>query len=122
MPVISISPYKIINGIKHTWDRNAGPGEFLFYVSNADYIITNSFHCSVFSVLYNKQFCVIKHATRNSRIENLMSISGIQNKIIDNIVQIDSVLREKIDYTSVNRNIEKQRLLGEEYLVQALND
>lgn len=120
LPVLSISPYKIKTGIKYKWDKNVGPGEFLYYISHADFVITNSFHCSVFSIIYNKKFCVIRHTTRNSRIENLMEISGIQGGIIKSIEQLDSVVGTEIDYRYVNSNLERQRLIGEKYLVQVL--
>lgn len=122
IPIISISPYKIQTKMKSKWEKGVGPGEFLYYISHADYIVTNSFHCSVFSILYNKQFCVVKHPTRNARIDNLMAISGITNRIIENIEQVRTVTREEIDYSNVNKNLEKQRLMGEQYLVHALND
>lgn len=35
---------------------DVGPAEFLNYIRNAEYICTDSFHCSVFSILYKKKF------------------------------------------------------------------
>ena len=42
-------------GDKQLYD--VGPSEFLSYIKNAAYVITDSFHGTVFSVLFNKQFC-----------------------------------------------------------------
>lgn len=56
--------------------------EWLYLVDNASYIVTNSFHCAVFSILFHKLFGVIqingKSKDMNERIENLFSLCGIK--------------------------------------------
>ena len=42
----------------------ADPREFLGYVKNAEYVITNSFHGTVFSIIFEKRFLSIPHKTR----------------------------------------------------------
>lgn len=36
------------------------PNEFLEYIYKADYVVTNSFHATVFSILFEKKFCTFK--------------------------------------------------------------
>ena len=59
-----------------------GPREFLNYIRNAEFVFTDSFHCSVFSILYKKNFFTFNRfaegakQSTNSRIDNLLHITG----------------------------------------------
>ena len=60
--------------------------QWLWLVDNAEYVITNSYHCSVFSLLFKKHFAVApiigKFASMNSRIENLFNQWNCGNRFI----------------------------------------
>ena len=62
--------------------------EWLWLVDNADYVITNSFHCSVFSTIFHKQFGVVplcgKQLGMNARFESLFELRGTGNRFILN--------------------------------------
>lgn len=62
--------------------------EWLNLINNSQYVITNSFHCCVFSYLFHKQFGAIqvsgKSKGMNSRLDNLWKILNIQPRIIMN--------------------------------------
>lgn len=64
--------------------RTADPFEFISYIKNASYICTNSFHCTAFSVLFQKDFLVIAKQMANSRMESLMKKTGMDSHFIDN--------------------------------------
>lgn len=59
-----------------------GPQEFLYVVSNAEKVFTNSFHCCIFSHIFNKNFTVYSRfadgdkANQNTRISHLLDIIG----------------------------------------------
>ena len=36
-------------------DMTAGPSEWIGYIKNADYVVTDSFHATVFSIIYKKE-------------------------------------------------------------------
>ncbi len=61
-------------------------GDFLNLVRNAEYILTDSFHGSVFSILYHKQFLTFDRFTqgsrdsRNSRIDSLLALLGLEDR------------------------------------------
>lgn len=59
--------------------------EWLGWVSNADLVITNSFHCIVFSLLFHRNFISIpligRYARMNTRIEELLSECGLTHRI-----------------------------------------
>ena len=60
--------------------RANGPQQFLGLVRDADFVVTTSFHGTVFSILYEKQFlCVLNNNDRNSRMETLLSGLGLDD-------------------------------------------
>lgn len=62
--------------------------EWLSLIDNAEYVITNSFHCSVFSILFNKKFGVVKlsgmYSGMNERLYSLFELVGITERFIQN--------------------------------------
>ena len=60
--------------------------EWLYLVDNAQYVITNSFHCCVFSILFRKQFGAIaltgKNSGMNSRLQSLFEMTGCGERYI----------------------------------------
>lgn len=60
--------------------------DFVWLIKNADYVFTDSFHCSVFSCLYEKQFFAFSRVGRKhmgSRIINLLDIFDCKDRMID---------------------------------------
>ena len=60
--------------------------EWLYLVDNAEYVITNSYHCGVFSTIFVKRFGIVpltgKDIEMNSRFESLFEIRGTGNHYI----------------------------------------
>ncbi len=52
---------------------NVGPKEFLWLISNAKYICTNSFHATAFSIIFKKKTIHIPYSTTESRVESLLN-------------------------------------------------
>lgn len=63
---------------------SCGPLEFLGYIKDAEYVVTNSFHGSAFSIIMGKNFYCVAHSSRNTRLENLLELIGTKNKQIVN--------------------------------------
>lgn len=61
-----------------------GPSEFLGYIKQADYVVTNSFHCTVMSILFEKKFAIYLHKTLGARIRDLLKKVGLENHIVEN--------------------------------------
>ena len=60
--------------------------EWLYLIDNAEYVITNSFHCGVFSSIFHKMFGIIPHGGKfegvNTRFESLFELLGIECRYI----------------------------------------
>lgn len=85
----------------------AGPEDFLYLFKNAEFIITNSFHGTVFSILFEKKQIIVPNTTKPYRMLDLMNKVGLQRRIINKISELNSdILYEEIDYKQVKINLE----------------
>ena len=66
----------------HIQILSAGIEDFLSLIYNARYVITNSFHGTLFSILLEKNFYTVKINGVNSRIENILIITELNNRCI----------------------------------------
>lgn len=101
------------------------PFDFLRLIRNANYICTDSFHGTAFSILFNKQFIVFdrykKNSTtsKNSRIESICNMLDLTwRRFNGNNINI---LDEKIDYQDVNEKLDKLTSKSKKYLLDSLN-
>ena len=105
---------------------NVGPREFLNYIRNADYIFTDSFHCSVFSILYKKQFFTFSRFSErakqstNTRIDNLLNLTGLSQRRINSQSELNSILDMPCNYKGVDERLDALRQSSMEYLYTAL--
>lgn len=91
---------------------------FLSYFYNASYIVTNTFHGSVFSIIFNKQFVVLDY--KKNKIIDLLDSLDLSDRI--NSVSIEDVLLKKIDCDRVNNSIKIKREKSEDYLRNCINE
>jgi len=88
--------------------------DWLSYISNADYVITDSFHGTVFSLLFQKQFYI--HCNKSggfSRLETLLKQVGAESKLTNPT--------EEVDYSTVNTRINDFRNQSQAFIKQALS-
>lgn len=101
-----------------------GPKEFLNLIYNANCIFTDSFHCMVFSIIFEKNFFTLrrdndtKKDSMNSRIDSLLDNFGLGNRIVNDID--DCSIHDDIDYILVNKQLVKLKNSSFEYLEKAL--
>lgn len=105
---------------------SVGPREFLNYIRNAEMVFTDSFHCSVFSILYKKQFFTFSRfgehekQSTNTRIDNLLDITGLQMRRMTADSTVDDVLAMPCDFGNVDDKLNGLRRLSFDYLEVAL--
>lgn len=118
LPVIVVyggGKEKNINGIE---DSTCGPKEFIRYINNAEYVITNSFHGTAFSIIFKKKLFCVAHSSRNTRIENIMQLINKKDNIISKTMNSydEMVVDCNINYNNLERYIK----LSKEYLFKNL--
>lgn len=62
--------------------KDMSPSEFLSLIYYADYIVSNSFHATIFSLLYKKQFATILPLENSIRIKDLLDTIGLADRAI----------------------------------------
>lgn len=93
------------------------PVEFLGAIMNASVIVTNSFHGTAFSLIFNKEFYVFDNKERGSRITGLLEKAGLISRINEEKI----IEQENIDYSVVENNLKEHIALSKEFLLNALN-
>lgn len=114
--------------------EHVGPKEFIALIKNAKYVVTDSFHATVFSILYNKDFVVLPvdmvptDRSKNARLSNLLNIFGLSERFVDyydgNNACVESLIElldENIEYDCVERILEQERRKSLDFLVNALS-
>lgn len=100
-------------------------GGWLNDIKNAKLVITDSFHATVFSILFRKDFvCVVSDSNGTERIPSLLKMMGIDSseRIVTSLTDIDSAIFNKhIDYESVSVNLQRHREKSILFLKNALN-
>lgn len=101
---------------------NGGPGEFIGVIEGAKYVITNSFHATVFSIIYGRNFITVPHFQNPDRMKYLLQMFDLQNHLIDSAAAVPDNLRTlEIDYAQVEKLKAQARVVSENYLETALN-
>lgn len=92
------------------------PEHFIHLIKNAKYIITSSFHVTVFSLIYNKQVWALRtNNGKDIRYIDLLEMVGMKSRIID-YQDIDKIDIEDIDFETLNQILEKERKISIQYL------
>lgn len=95
----------------------------LFY--RAEYVITDSFHGCVFSILFNKPFIAIGNSERGfARFSSLLKVFNLRERLIfgDMLLSDEDKLFNEINWDKVNCILVKQRKKSLDYLLNSLYD
>ncbi len=98
-----------------------GPIDFLENIENAEYIVTNSFHGTAFSLIFHKIFYTFGHSNAgidiSARMTDLLGVLGLSTHYIKKSA---GCIPKHIDYESVDRKIEDMRKYAFQFLTDAL--
>lgn len=120
LPVVGISvslhsPYSF-----DCFYQQAGPREFLNLIKNATLILTSSFHGMALSINFRKDFIVLKHGTRMSRMESLLANFNLKNRLVHNIDTLDDLVNYNIhvNYSDCENTISEKVDYSRKWLVK----
>lgn len=102
----------------HNQRADMGPSEFLTYMKHAEFILTNSFHGTIFSILYHKSFYSVY--TKDERKDDLLKAVDLEKRHINEVSEID--LQDHIDYIQVDKLLSDYRKTSLEFLQDALSN
>ena len=96
------------------------PQDFLSLFYYADFVVTNSFHGLAFSINFNKQFILVRRSEFNSRMESLLRLTGLIDRIINDENCVLELANKNIDYTSINEKLDEERKKADIFIKRAI--
>lgn len=117
--------------IVHNWNQKIFPNEaghftggieeFLGYVAGAEWVVTNSFHCTVFAITYHRKFITVPHFKHPDRMKYLLGSLGISNNLVQHGSKMPTDIGElQINYDEVEVKKSILRKDAQEFLREAL--
>lgn len=104
-------------------DGAYGPGEFIWLFAHADFVVTNSFHGTAFSLIHQKDFYSVipRGMTNAARIESVLKLVGAENRL----VRAEAVIRfdksSGVAWSVISRNLDAARADSVDFLQRAVN-
>ena len=98
--------------------------EFLYLINNAELVMTDSFHGTVFSIVMNTPFLVVNRSEKhglnmNSRLDTLLNLFNFKNRYFNNNMTEADIFN--IDFSNIENILAKERLRSIEYLKKSMN-
>lgn len=88
---------------------------------DAEFIVTDSFHACVFSILFRKPFIVFGNEKRGlSRFYSLLSLFGLEDRLITNIDNLRNV--KEIDYEKIYEKVSIMKSISIKFLIDSLQE
>lgn len=105
---------------------NAGPEEFVNLIRGAEFVLTDSFHGTIFSILHHKQFITFnrydektKHS-KNSRIDSLCDLLGLGDRRFNG--NSSEQAEQVIAYNIVDAKVAELRLFSQHYIAEVVRN
>ncbi len=116
---------KIVSaGFYHKWcDKcvDGDPIKILGYFKYAEYVITDTFHGSVMSLITNSDFAAKIRGNKN-KLYDLLDRFNLSDRIIENFSALNTIFDKSIDYKNVNKCISDYREKSMKFITACLED
>ncbi len=104
------------------------PFKFVSLIKNSEYVLTDSFHGTIFAINYHKNFLTLarfsdkKKESENSRLKSILSYLDLQERFITDDNSMPSNLYiSGIKYNEVEKKLEKRREESKNFIYESLN-
>lgn len=114
-----------LNSLQSPEMFSISPGQYLSLFQKADYIVTDSFHGTVFSIIFQKKFLVLDRndsmINMNSRISTLLSRMNLKDRFVNynDIDDLNSDILSKPSFSEAVRVIDINKRESKEYILNA---
>jgi len=98
-----------------------GPCEFLSRIKNAEYVVTDSFHGTAFSIIFRKQFFSFTRGVLSVRLQNFMTQIGLKDRLLS-VVSENTDIDAPIPYDDVWEGLSNWINESKRFLTSALNE
>jgi coenzyme F420-reducing hydrogenase beta subunit len=97
-----------------------GPKEFLGVIANAKYVVTNSYHGAIFSIIYEKTFITAPNTKTPTRTKELIDSLGLEQALFTRASDFEDISKIKINYRKVEEKLNTLRENSIRFLENAL--
>lgn len=97
-----------------------GVENFLWYIKNAKFVITNSYHATLFSIQFRTPFYTFVVKSMRSRIDTLVETLGIGDRVVEGYIGSNE-MNDKVDFDSIHTKIQEERIASMQFLKEALD-
>lgn len=109
-----------LKGFNNTKDTYSVP-EWLASLAYADFVVTDSFHGMIFSIIFEKNFIVIANKNRGlDRFTSLLNLLGLKNRLVFDLEDIKNKELLNINYNAINETLDKNRKISFDFLTKKL--
>jgi len=126
-----LTPFEVVPPVcKSNKDFRQNPEKFILppvtqwlkSFMDAKYVVTDSFHGCVFSIIFNKPFIAIGNKNRGlTRFTSLLKLFDLEDRLILDFNEINAeIVKEKIDWSKVNKKITQERKRSNDFLEENL--
>lgn len=122
LPYQNLMPHTEAHKRKDSFVNNVA--QWLRYFRDADFIVTDSFHGCVFSIIFNKPFiCFGNHSRGSARFDSLLGTFDLKERLISpsNETELSHLLQSPIDWARINSIHDAERTRGLRFLQDNLN-
>lgn len=97
------------------------PADWLSGLYNSDLIITDSYHCLCFAIIFKKQFILLNEKEpAQERLISLCNLLEIDNRFAETKEDLEKLLLDQIDYNLVDKKLSEEKLKSEQFLKSIL--
>ena len=98
----------------------ASPFRVLDYFSAAQYVVTDTFHGVIFSVLAHRKFGAISRRSNENKMLGLLTDLGLKDRLVTDITCLSNTIDAEIDYQRVDSVLQHERARARAYLREQL--
>lgn len=120
--------YSVMNILQESRKRpgSIGPLDFVNIIRNSEMVLTDSFHATVFSIIYHKKFIVVNRnfeassGDMSARITSLLKMVKMEKRFVHKVEELQEVISE-CSFIGVDEIIENEREISMDFLRKAMD-
>ena len=95
---------------------------WLSCIKDSHFVVTDSYHGTIFSILFRKPFVVLENEQRGaSRIESILELLNLEDRLLKNGNTLLNTVNKPIDWSNVEKNLKEWRIKSISFLENSLN-
>ena len=92
------------------------PFEMLEYFKKSDYVITDTFHGTIFSIKMHAKFCTIIRDSNKNKLYYLLNETKLLCRQVNNFDDIERLYKKDMNFSETDKKINEERKCSIEYL------